>query len=66
MITIEASALDSAASVGITSEAISAYMAQNHIPAAEIPALIASVHATFANLGRAELSPTAARARPRR
>ncbi len=39
--------------VEITSEVISAYLAQNHVPPAEIPALIASVHGTFADLGKA-------------
>ena len=38
--------------VEITSEVVSAYMAQNHVPPAEIPALIASVHATFAGLNK--------------
>lgn len=36
----------------ITSEVVSAYLAQNHVPPAEIPALIASVLATFADLGK--------------
>ncbi len=39
--------------VEVTSEVVSAYLVKNHVPAAEISALIASVHVTFADLGRA-------------
>ena len=45
--------IDPAALVEFTSEVVSAYLAKNHVPPAEIPALIASVHATFGALGRA-------------
>ena len=45
--------IDPAALVEITSVVVSAYLAQNHVPATEIPALIASVHATFGGLDRA-------------
>lgn len=50
--------IDPAALVEITSEVVSAYLVQNHIPAAEIPTLIASIHRTFSELGK-ELQPTA-------
>lgn len=40
--------------VEITSEVVSAYMAKNHVPLAEIPALIASIYAAFAGLGAPE------------
>jgi predicted transcriptional regulator len=36
----------------ITSEVVAAYVAQNHIQAAELPKLIASVHEAFTNLGK--------------
>ena len=39
--------------IEITSEVVSAYLANNHVPSAELPALIASVHDAFAGLGRA-------------
>lgn len=38
--------------VEITSEVVTAYMAKNHVPSTDIPALIASVHAAFVDLGR--------------
>lgn len=41
--------------VEITSEVVSAYLAKNHVPPNEIPALIASVHGTLADLGRASI-----------
>ncbi len=44
---------DPTAFVEITSEVVSAYLAKNHVPPAEVPALIATVHGTFAGLGRA-------------
>ena len=36
----------------ITSEVVAAYVAQNHVQPSEMPALIASVHAAFAGLGK--------------
>ena len=39
--------------IEITSEVVSAYLANNHVPSAELPSLIASVHGTFAGLGQA-------------
>lgn len=44
---------DPVALVEVTSEVVSAYLAQNHVPAADIPALIASVYAALAGLGEA-------------
>ena len=45
----------------ITSEVVAAYVAQNHVQVAELPALIASVHEAFKNLGQpaeaAEVAP---------
>lgn len=46
--------------VEITTEVVSAYLARNHVPPAEIPTLIAAVHATFATIGE----PEAAAAEP--
>ena len=37
----------------ITSELVAAYVTQNHVQPSELPALIASVHATLCNLGKA-------------
>lgn len=37
----------------IASEVVSAYLAKNHIPPAELPSLITSVYSAFAGLGRA-------------
>ncbi|MGI4767631.1 MAG: MucR family transcriptional regulator [Janthinobacterium lividum] len=36
----------------MTSEVVAAYVIQNHVQAAEMPALIASVHAAFGSLGK--------------
>ena len=44
----------------ITSEVVAAYVAQNHVQAAELPKLIASVHEAFRSLGQpapAEAAP---------
>ena len=45
----------------ITTEVVAAYVAQNHVQVAELPALIASVHEAFKNLGQpaeaAEVAP---------
>ncbi len=49
--------------VEVTSEVVSAYLARNHVTPAEIPGLIASVHGTFAGLGRAP-TPAADPERP--
>ncbi len=38
--------------VEITCDVVSAYLANNHVPSAELPALIASVHAALDGLGR--------------
>jgi predicted transcriptional regulator len=38
----------------VTSEVVSAYVWQNHIQPSEMPALIASIHATFVGLGKRE------------
>lgn len=55
---------DTAALIEITSEVVSAYLAKNHVPTAEIPALIASVHSTFAGLSEAPKSVAANPERP--
>ena len=47
-----APASDQTALVEMTTEVIAAYVAQNHVQAADMPALIASVHAAFAGLGK--------------
>ena len=38
----------------VTSEVVAAYVRQNHIQPSEMPALIASIHATFSSLGKPE------------
>ena len=45
--------LDPAALAELTSEVVAAYVAKNHIQTPELPALIASVHATLSALGKA-------------
>ena len=37
----------------MTSEVVAAYVAQNHVQPSDLPALIASVHASFGSLGQA-------------
>lgn len=39
--------------VELTSEVIAAYVAKNHLQPSDLPALIASVHASFVSLGQA-------------
>lgn len=46
--------LNPAALAEVTSEVVAAYVAQNHVQPGELPALIASVHATFGSLEEAE------------
>lgn len=46
-------ASDHKALAALTSELVAAYVAKNHVQPGELPALIASVHATFDSLGRA-------------
>ena len=45
--------LNQTALAEVTSEVVAAYVAQNHVQPADLPALIASVHAAFGNLGKA-------------
>ena len=49
---------DNSVLIEMTSEIVAAYVAQNHVQAAEMPALISTVHAALAGLGAPE--PTAA------
>jgi predicted transcriptional regulator len=44
--------LDQTTLVEMTTEVVAAYVAQNSVPPAEMPGLIASVHAAFGSLGR--------------
>ena len=55
---------DPVALVEVTSEVVSTYLAQNHVPTAEIPALIAWVHATLVGLGEASKLATVEPDRP--
>lgn len=55
---------DPIALIAVTSEVVSAYLARNHVLAAEIPALIASVHAALAGLGEAPEPATVEPNRP--
>ena len=45
--------IDKTTLADITSELVAAYVTQNHVQPSELPALIASVHATLGNLGKA-------------
>ncbi len=49
----EAEALDPASLVEMTAEIVSAYVVKNSVPLADMPALIASVHAALGRLGTA-------------
>ncbi len=46
-------AQDSVALVEMTTELVAAYVANNHVQPAEMPALIASIHGAFVSLGSA-------------
>lgn len=52
--TIETSAIDY---IEITTDIVSAYLTRNHVPVAELPGLLASVHAAFAGLGQGAETP---------
>ena len=43
--------------VGMTSEVVAAYIGKNHVQPSEMPALIASVHAAFRDLGKPPEAP---------
>jgi predicted transcriptional regulator len=45
--------IDNTTLADITSELVAAYVTQNHVQPSELPALIASIHATLSNLGKA-------------
>ena len=45
--------IDKTTLADITSELVAAYVTQNHVQPSELPALIASVHATLGSLGKA-------------
>ena len=45
--------IDNTTLADITSELVAAYVTQNHVQPSELPALIASIHATLGNLGKA-------------
>jgi predicted transcriptional regulator len=42
--------------IGITTDVVAAYLARNHVPATDLPLLLASVHAAFAGLGQSPSS----------
>lgn len=42
--------------VEITTDVVTAYLTRNHVSAAELPSLLASVHAAFARLGQSPSS----------
>jgi predicted transcriptional regulator len=51
--------------IEMTAEVVAAYVARNHVRAAELPDLIATVHASLAGMGRApEAEPIAAKLVP--
>ena len=47
----EASNLDPTALIEMTAEIVSAYVTKNHVRAAELPELIAIIHASLAGMG---------------
>ena len=49
--------IDQSAFAEIASEVVAAYVAKNSVPAAELPALIVSVHEAFKSLGQREEPP---------
>ena len=42
---------NTAAAIGLTGDLVAAYVSNNHIAAADLPALIATIHAAVTNLG---------------
>ncbi|HEV7321824.1 MAG TPA: MucR family transcriptional regulator [Ensifer sp.] len=43
--------------IGLVAEIVSAYVSKNSVPAAELPALIATTHAAIVNLGEPAAAP---------
>ena len=50
--------LDPAVLAEMTTEVVAAYVAQNHVPASDMPALISTVHASLAGLGSGSAATT--------
>ncbi|MGT2488590.1 MucR family transcriptional regulator [Methylobacterium oryzae CBMB20] len=48
----------------ITTNVVSSYLSRNHVPAAELPGLIASVHAAFAEIGEGADKPESPAEKP--
>ena len=63
--TSEAPALDAIALTELAAELVASYVARNRVSPAELPALIATLHASLAGLGKApEPEPAAAKLTP--
>ena len=61
--TISDTAFDPAALAGMASELVAAYVSRNRVPLPDLPALISSVHAALAGIGRPP-EPAAAKPKP--
>jgi predicted transcriptional regulator len=49
--------VDTAALIEMTAEVVAAYVTKNHVRAAELPELIATVHASLGGMGKAPEAP---------